>query len=354
MKTLLPFAALLSLSIASACSSGGDAGSSSGNSSSGGSSSNGGTTSSGGSSTTSSGGSSTTSSGNVGGGDSASCKDLPATCGGAKDCCAAQDVPAATFNRGNDPEFPATVSAFALDVYEVTVGRFRRFVDAGAGTQASPPAADAGAHPLIANSGWKAAWNGELAADTAALKEALKCNPSYPAWTDTPGENENKPMNCITWYDALAFCAWDGGRLPTEAEWNSAAAGGADQREYPWGDGITLAQAAYDCRADGSGAGDCKFSDMLAVGSKSPAGDGKYGHVDLAGSVWEWVLDDGVEPYRIKDCKDCADVQFGDNRMFRGGGFPNEDYLLTTGARIYDVPTDRDYDVGVRCARAAK
>jgi formylglycine-generating enzyme len=281
-----------------------------------------------------------------------SCAGLAQTCGGNKDCCAANAVPGGTFNRSNEAAYPATVSDFKLDVYEVTVARFRNYVNSGRGTQGTPPNAGEGAHPKIANSGWDPAWNAQLPTDTAEFRTLLKCNPDYILFTDTPGANENKPINCVTWFDAFAFCAWDGGRLPTETEWNYAAAGGSEQREYPWGTGIDLTRANYDCRGDGSQAGQCAISDVLNVGSKSPAGDGRWGHADLAGNGWEWTLDYGRTPYRLTTCNDCADLQGGvPNRTFRGGGFPNENYYLVTGARIDDVPTDRDYDVGLRCAR---
>ena len=52
----------------------------------------------------------------------------------------------------------------------------------------------------------------------------------YQTWT---ANNDNLPMNCITWFEAFAFCIWDGGRLPTELEWNYAAAGGSSQNVYP-------------------------------------------------------------------------------------------------------------------------
>jgi formylglycine-generating enzyme required for sulfatase activity len=118
-----------------------------------------------------------------------------------------------------DKSYPATVSDFYLDKYEITVGRFRQFVNAGMGTQASPPGLGAGVHPLIEGSGWKLAWNTSLLATTDALKTALKCDSTFQTWTDTvDGGNENRPQNCMNWYEAFAFCAWDGGRLATEAE----------------------------------------------------------------------------------------------------------------------------------------
>ncbi|MFH0900408.1 MAG: hypothetical protein V2A73_07245, partial [Pseudomonadota bacterium] len=128
--------------------------------------------------------------------DCLSCAGLAATCGPTKteDCCETLFVPGGTFNRSNDPAYPATVSDFRLDRHEITVGRFRQFVEAGMGTQARPPAAGAGAHPLIPGSGWDASWNVSLPADTAALKTAVKCVSTFRTWTDTAGANESLPM----------------------------------------------------------------------------------------------------------------------------------------------------------------
>lgn len=281
-----------------------------------------------------------------------SCLSLAATCGpsGNENCCTSLLVPGGTFNRGNDPMSPATVNAFSLDKYEVTVGRFRAFVSAGMGTQTSPPAAGAGIHPLVDGSGWNSAWSGNLAASTAALKTAVNCGSARQTWTDAPAGNESRPMNCMDWYEAFAFCAWDGGRLPTEAEWNCAAAGGSEQRVYPWGATAPNATlAVYDCQADGVSS--CAFTDILPAGSK-PTGNGRWGQSDLAGSLWEWNLD-GYSTTHTSPCSNCAETAGASTRVIRGGCFFNPASGIKSTARYYGDQLFRDVSVGVRCARSA-
>jgi formylglycine-generating enzyme required for sulfatase activity len=257
--------------------------------------------------TTGSGGSNGGASGS--GGLPASCAGLTATCGpSSESCCKSLLVPGGTYYRSydevdfRDNSYPATVADFYLDKYEITVGRFRQFVNAGMGTQANPPAAGAGANPLIPGSGWDSTWNGNLAASTTALTTNVKCDTGYQNWADTAW-GESQPMNCLDWYTAFAFCAWDGGRLPTEAEWNYAASGGNEQRYYPWSSPATSTTIddSYAVYCGGSCSG------TFDVGSKSPKGDGLWGQSDLAGNVWEWNLDWCASPY-ADPCNNCADL----------------------------------------------
>ncbi|MCL4751971.1 MAG: formylglycine-generating enzyme family protein [Myxococcales bacterium] len=256
-----------------------------------------------------------------------------------------------------DSGYPATVSDFRLDTYEVTVARFRAFVKAGKGTQASPPAAGAGQHPNIAGSGWQASWNSKLAASTAALETALACNPSYATYGDQPGPDDARPVNCVTWYDAFAFCAWDGARLPTEAEWNFASAGGTEQRVFPWSSPptATTVDATYASyyldgvsQCFGDGVAGCSREDLLPVGSLSK-GAGRYGSMELSGNVWEWVLDTYSNPYPLP-CVNCY-ATAGSGRTMRGGSFFGNPATILSSARSFATPESRLFSVGVRCAR---
>jgi sulfatase modifying factor 1 len=243
-----------------------------------------------------------------------------------------------------DRSYPATVSDFYLDKYEITVHRLRAFVDAGMGTQRSPPPEGTGAHPRIAGSGWNSAWNTKLPSGTAALKAALQCHQAYHTWTDTAGRNESKPVNCLDWYTAFAFCAWDGGRLPTEAEWTYAASGGKEQRYYPWSSpaNSTTIDDSYAVYCGGT----CR---ILSVGSKSPKGDGKWGQADLGGNVWEWILDFAAGEYPMP-CRDCAAVKQGSYRAFRSGS--NDDIAATLRSAVRHVYYPEYHGVvGARCAR---
>jgi formylglycine-generating enzyme required for sulfatase activity len=152
-----------------------------------------------------------------------------------------------------------------------------------------------------ANHGWESTWNTKLPTDTTGLIAAVKCDQNYATWTDSAGSNEALPMNCISWFEAFAFCAWDGGFLPTEAESNYAAAGGSDQRAYPWS--TPASSLTIDCSYTNyyNGSTECVGTANGAVnrvGSESPKGDGRWGQADLAGNVDEWTLDWYTSPYQ--------------------------------------------------------
>jgi formylglycine-generating enzyme required for sulfatase activity len=282
---------------------------------------------------------------------------LTATCGpSSESCCKSLLVPGGTYYRSyngvdfTDRSYPATVADFYLDKYEITVGRFRQFVNAGMGTQANPPAAGAAANPLIAGSGWDSTWKTNLSANTAGLEAAVKCGAGYQTWTDTAGSNESQPMNCLDWYTAFAFCAWDGGRLATEAEWNYAAAGGSEQRYYPWSSPATSTTIddSYAVYCGGSCSG------TQNVGSKSPKGDGKWGQSDLAGNVFEWTLD-WYDTYQMpcNNCADITDTSASYRVMIRGGSFDNVASDLRSAYRDYYDPENHVYGIGARCARTS-
>jgi formylglycine-generating enzyme required for sulfatase activity len=296
---------------------------------------------------------------------------------GAEDCCETLLVPGGTFRQFDDERYPATVSSFLLDRFEVTVGRFRTWVDAtGGDLRAHAPPAGAGAHPFIAGSGWRDEWNAllpstaeevdhmlgpeacQVGADVAdygaltwwtpALASALeRLAGGDPALAQTNAKTvlDRKPLNCVPWEVLFAFCIWDGGRLPTNAEWGYAAAGGDEQRQFPWGDmrpdevarigehenlslaprfgpGAPLVVASLWNESSGPntfptqyaytwGSGDAtphqNAAHMAAVGRRS-AGRGKWGHEDLAGGVYEWMLDEG--PIHPGSCTDCANVRW--------------------------------------------
>jgi formylglycine-generating enzyme required for sulfatase activity len=283
-----------------------------------------------------------------------SCQGLGVTCGATNEnCCVSPTVSGGSFFRDTTNTYPATVDTFALDKYEVTVGRFRKFVAAYKG----PPANGAGIHPLIAGSGWQSpAWNGSIAADATALATAVTCG-TRPTW-NTNGMNDKLPMNCVSWYEAFAFCAWDAGRLPTEAEWEYAAAGGDSELLYPWGNSPIptnaqtsppFAYANYGCMGDGSAYGACALNDILPVGSKS-AGAGRYTQQDLAGSVWEWALDWSAS-YGA-NCNNCANLTDAVYRIGRGGGYGSSASNLPVSNRLDIAPGTHSDANGFRCAKA--
>jgi formylglycine-generating enzyme required for sulfatase activity len=215
----------------------------------------------------------------------------------------------------------------------------------------------AGKNPNDANDlGWRASWNAIMPDTAAALKASLKCASAASInWTDAEGSalNEARPMNCLSWYEANAFCTWDGGRLPTEAEWNYAAAGGAEQRVYPWGStvpGDNANLAVQGCYYNGSG--DCSdgLNHFARVGSPL-AGNARWGHSNMAGNVTEWTLDFYESEYPSGPCVDCANHAQAFVKVRRGGGAFDVGTPLATAYRGSTGPDSHFDDSGVRCVR---
>jgi sulfatase modifying factor 1 len=282
-------------------------------------------------------------------------------CPGGGSCCHRILVPAGSFAQGTSsdanaladekPAHTATLKAFELDEFEVTVGRLRPFVEVYDGTL---PDVGAGAYLAVAGSGWQAGFVAEMPDSRAALEAQLNCDVgNYQTWTTQAGARDGFPLNCVSWYVALAFCIWDGGRLPTEAEWERASAGGDEERLYPWGSQAPdfSVHAVANCRGDGVAG--CAPSDLLAVGSR-PGGKGKWGHEDLAGSLWEWTLDhyDATYYQSVGTCSDCVNLGALTPRVIRGGNFTNVAQSLRGTGRASKAASVADPYAGFRCARS--
>ncbi|MCD6499090.1 MAG: SUMF1/EgtB/PvdO family nonheme iron enzyme [Deltaproteobacteria bacterium] len=166
-------------------------------------------------------------------------------------------------------------------------------------------------------------------------------------WND-PGYEEH-PVNCVDWGQAVAFCTWAGGRLPSEAEWEYAARSGGQSIEYPWGnDAATCSYAVMDDGGEGCGTGR-----TMSVCSK-PAGNTAQGQelCDMAGNVYEWVQDWYHDTYTGAPSDGSAWVSpSGSTRVLRSGGFFSVPNLLRAAGRDYVAPSFQDFGLGFRCAR---
>jgi formylglycine-generating enzyme required for sulfatase activity len=298
-----------------------------------------------------------------------SCAGLAATCGSGanQSCCLTKQVTGGAFYMGqpqgganlgpNDdytgyykdntegPEHNASVNTFKLDAFETTVGRFRKFVAAYPWT----PGAGEGAVLELGGVGWQAAWNNRLQASQAALTARLKsCQGA--TWTDAVGGNENQPINCVDYYTAYAFCIWDGGRLPTEAEWEYTSTAGLADRVMPWGAGIPAPDCTYSNSWNScQGGAGVPHNVGLATNGVSA-----YGHYDMVGNVWEIAYDQKVA-YSGFDCAlgSCIAAPPASNVAFsavlKGSAYDNETVEGRSARRNAVTSTSVFANVGFRC-----
>ena len=207
------------------------------------------------------------------------------------------------------PPHEVTLSAYWIDRREVTVAGHRRCVQAGACS--APPFAAGG--------------------DRFA--------------------RSTYPVTLVSWFDANAYCAWTGGRLPTEAEWERAARG-LTGRRFPWGMAWNPFIANHGKLAVNDLDERDGFLELAPVGS-FPEGRTPDGIDDMAGNVSEWVADWYAPEYPSKSDVNPRGPESGDLRVVRGGAFgggrEGARPFLRSAARAMDLPTQRHAHRGFRC-----
>ncbi|HEX9294464.1 MAG TPA: SUMF1/EgtB/PvdO family nonheme iron enzyme [Polyangiaceae bacterium] len=231
-------------------------------------------------------------------------------------------IPAGPFAMGEPPR-EARLAAYAIDRYPVTVAAFAAFIEAGG----------YGDRQFWCDAGWS--WR---------TSERVE-RPRF--W----GEEEwqaylvaNHPVVGVSFYEAEAYAAFRGARLPSEAEWEKAARG-TDARRYPWGD---------DWQDDACG--------MRGVGPRStvpigifPKGASPYGVRDLVGSVWQWCSDPfrgwGANP---EDEPPSESSDEPERRTTCGGAWNTLRWSVSCLGRNGFPPTARFSNLGFRCAASAR
>jgi formylglycine-generating enzyme required for sulfatase activity/serine/threonine protein kinase len=221
-------------------------------------------------------------------------------------------IPAGEFRMGSEsgerdesPVHTVYLEAFYMDVYEVTNAMYARCVEAGACSE-----------PYSNKSSTRDFYYGNATFD------------DYPAIY-------------VSWEQARDYCEWRGARLPSEAEWEKAARGGLEGKLYPWGDQELDCSLVnfYECGRD-----------TVKVGSYA---SNDFGLFDMAGNVWEWVMDwYSSEYYASSPYENPTGSASGRLRVLRGGSWECGSWFLRVSVRSSGGPDYQFVNInGFRCSR---
>jgi formylglycine-generating enzyme required for sulfatase activity len=174
------------------------------------------------------------------------------------------------------------------------------------------------------------------------------CVPPRTSELDLRVAKAEHPVTGILAAEARAYCAFVGGRLPTEAEWEHAARG-SGSRSFPWGTQWNArlanhgASGAQSVHADG-------FEHAAPVGT-FPDGKSAYGVLDMAGNVWEITADRYADDAYARSARhDPQGPSDGSSHVIRGGSFASPPHTLRAAARAPLPDHEIKGDVGFRCA----
>jgi iron(II)-dependent oxidoreductase len=257
-------------------------------------------------------------------------------------------VPGGEFTMGTsaepwalDNERPAhavRVPAYFIDTTPVTNGAYQRFIAAGGYDEPRWWSEPGWAHRRKANLVAPRFWARD---GDGWVRTRFGVTEPVPA---------AEPVVHVSFYEAQAYAAWAGRRLPTEAEWEKAARFdpvSGRSRRYPWGDADPGPEQAN------LGQRHLRPAEVGAY----PAGVSPLGVHQLIGDVWEWTSTDfagypGFEPFPYRE---YSEVFFGpEHKVLRGGSFGTDRSAIRGTFRNWDYPIRRQIFAGFRCARDAR